>query len=148
MIDYWTGRAFKQDYKSEEDVYSLTGDRVEVYCTYLTKDEEATIDEMRSKYEEVVNKLAEYEVKELIAEKEAVFADENCDCIRESEEFKALVDDSAKYSVDEIKAKCKDMLFEYAKTKGAFASTTQKRQVRVGAQKEETYSPYGSLFSK
>ena len=148
MIDYWTGRAFKQYYKSEEDVYSLTGDRVEVYCTYLTKDEEATIDEMRSKYEEVVNKLAEYEVKELIAEKEAVFADENCDCIRESEEFKALVDNSAKYSVDEIKAKCKDMLFEYAKTKGTFASTTQKRQVRVGAQKEETYSPYGSLFSK
>ena len=148
MIDYWTGRAFKQSYKSEEDIYSLTGDRVEVYCTYLTKEEESAIDDMRSKYEAAVTKLAEYEEKEMNAQKEAVFANEDCDCIRESEEFKNLVENSAKYSVDEIKAKCKDMLFEYAKTKGTFAATTQKRQVRVGAQKGNEYSPYGSLFSE
>lgn len=148
MIDYWTGRAFKQEFKSENDVYSLTGDRVEVYCTYLTKEEEAAIDDMRSKYEEAISKLNEYEEKEMNAQKEAIFADEDCDCIRESEEFKALVGNSDKYSIDEIKAKCKDMLFEYAKTKGTFAATTQRRQVRVGAQKENEYSPYGSLFSE
>ena len=150
MVDYWTGRAFKQDYKSENDVYSHVGDRVEVYCTYLTKEEEAAIDDMRSKYEEAVSKLEEYQEKETSALKEAVFEDEDCDCIRETEEFKALVESAANYSVDELKSKCKDMLFEYAKTKGTFASesSTQKRRVRVGAQQEKEYTPYGSLFSE
>ena len=32
MCDYWSGRYYKQSYTDENDVYTLTGDRVEVYA--------------------------------------------------------------------------------------------------------------------
>ena len=49
MLDLWTGKAFKQNYKVRSGSYSLTGDRVEVYARYVTKEEETALDEMRSK---------------------------------------------------------------------------------------------------
>ena len=50
MCDYWSGRYYKQSYTSENDNYSLTGDRVEVYAEFVTSDEQKELDAMRSNY--------------------------------------------------------------------------------------------------
>lgn len=149
MIDYWTGRAFKQNYKSEEDIYSLTGDRVEVYCTYLTKEEEAAIDDMRSKYEDISSRLRSYEEKEASEQKNSIFIHEDYDCIRESEAFVDLTNNAENYSVEEIQNKCDALLLAYVKANKVFAveSKQPKRNINIGVKKEETYSPYGTLFS-
>lgn len=148
MIDYWSGRAFKQSYKSEENIFTLTGDRVEVYCTYLTKEEEAAIDEMRSNYDVISNQLKDYQEKEAVAAKETIFESEDYNCIRESKDFTTLVEKSADYSVDEIQKECDALLLAYVKANNkAFAveSKPQKR-VNIGAKKEDEYKPYGTLF--
>lgn len=149
MIDYWTGRAFKQSYKSEEDIFSLTGDRVEVYCTYLTREEENAIDEMRSNYEAVTEQLKEFQNKEAAAEKEAIFVSEDYDCIRESESFTQLVEKAEEYSVEEIQKECDALLLAYVKeNKKTFAVETKpQKKIRIGAIKEPEYKPYGTLFN-
>lgn len=145
MIDYWTGRAFKQDYKTENDIFSLTGDRVEVYCSYLTKEEEAAIDDMRANYEDISSKLKEYQTKEANTLKENIFNDENYDVIREGKEFSELISNADKYTVEEFQAECDKLLLEYGKSNKVFSAVKGKR-ISVGAKKEESYSPYGSLF--
>lgn len=148
MIDYWSGKAFKQNYKSEEDNFTLTGDRVEVYCTYLTKEEEAMIDDMRSNYDSIKAQLKDYQDKEAASEKEVIFNSEDYDCINDSEEFKALVENASEYTVKEVQEKCDALLLAYAKTNKLFATENKsKRRVNIGAKKEEENKPYGTLFN-
>ncbi len=154
MIDYWTGKAFKQNYTEESDTFSLQGDRVEVYCTYLTRDEQSAIDEMRSNYSALEEKLSTYEEKissyekaEADAAKEAILNSEDYECICESEDFEALKGEAENFSVSEIQEKCDALLLAYAKANKVFSHESSKKKVNIGAQKEESYSPYGSLFA-
>ncbi len=149
MIDYWTDTAYKQGYKVEDDNYSLTGDRVQVYATYLTKEEVDEVEQKRKDYANITVKLEEYQKKEADTQKEAIFNSEDFECIKESEDFVALVNEADKYSVEEIQEKCDALLLNYVKTNKTFsAETKKKKRVNIGAKKEETYSPYGTLFSQ
>ena len=68
MVDWFNGRAYKQSYKVRKDQYQLTGDRIPVYMQYLTQDEIDKIDDMRSNYAIISDKLQKYEAE---PEKEA-----------------------------------------------------------------------------
>lgn len=151
MVDYWTGKAYKQSYKVRSDVYSLTGDRVEVYSRYLTKEEENALDEMRSKFSEMETKLGEYQEKEENTLKDNLIKSNDYSLIKESDEFKSIVENLKDYSIDELTKKCDELLLKYAK-RNTFSfsenKTEKRRNIRTGAQKEETYSPYGTLFQE
>lgn len=155
MIDYYSGKAYKQNYKKRNDVYSLTGDRVEVFARYLTREEEQTIDDMRNKYSAAEEKLNKYIAKENAEMKEVILESEDYEAIRESEEFTEFAEDvraegnEAKYSVEDVQKKCDDMLLSYAKSKAKFSAgekKTAKKYIRTNAEKEEGYKPYGHLF--
>ena len=149
MIDYWTGKAFKQSYKVEDDNFNLTGDREAVYANYLTRAEETALDEMRANYSSIESKLQEYESKELESKKASIIADEAYDAVRESEEFTELSNNLDKYSVEEVESKCDEMLKQFVRENKNFSMNDEKKKkVRVGAKKEETYSPYGKLFAE
>ena len=147
MIDYWSGKAYKQNYNVENDSYSLNGDREEVYANYLTKSEEQAIDDLRANYAEATKKLEAYASQEEEAKKQAIIEDEAYSCIRESEEFATLVDKIADYSSTELESACDSLLKKFTRENKNFSMGSQKK-IRVGAKKEENYSPYGSLFSK
>lgn len=151
MVDYWTGKAYKQSYEVRSDVYSLTGDRVEVYSRYLTKEEENALDEMRSKFSEIESKLGEYQEKEENTLKDNLIKSNDYSLIKESDEFKSIVENLKDYSLDELTKKCDELLLKYAK-RNTFSfsenKTEKRRNIRTGAQKEETYSPYGTLFQE
>ena len=147
MIDYWSGKAYKQNYNVENDSYSLNGDREEVYANYLTKSEEQAIDDLRANYAEATKKLEAYATQEEEARKQVIIGDEAYSCIRESEEFTALVDKIADYSSAELESACDSLLKKFTRENKNFSMGSQKK-IRVGAKKEEDYSPYGSLFSK
>lgn len=147
MIDYWSDKAYKQNYNVENDSYSLNGDREEVYANYLTKSEEQAIDDLRANYAEVTKKLEAYASQEEEAKKQAIIEDEAYSCICESEEFTALVDKIADYSSTELESACDSLLKKFTRENKNFSMGSQKK-IRVGAKKEENYSPYGSLFSK
>lgn len=149
MIDCWNGRAYKQNYKSRNGVYSLTGDRVEVYARYLTKEEDAALDEMRTKYSDIESKLQTYVDAENAEKKKTILESEDYELVRDSDMFKALVEDSENMSVEEVSEKADEILLSYVKSNNKFSHKSQvkvNKFVNIGAKKEENYSPYGSLF--
>ena len=155
MCDYWSGRYFKQSYTSENDNYSLVGDRIEVFAEFVTADEQSKLDDMRSNYSSIVEELNAYKSAEVYADKMTVFDDEAYADYLETDEFKALMSDESvnQYSKEELAEKADATLGKLVKKNKtfSFASTeTKKRVNRVAfnAEKEteDTYKPYGDLF--
>lgn len=151
MQDWYSGRAYKQSYKREEDNFALNGDRVEVHANWLTEEEENAIAELRSNYSSIEAELNSYKENELAAQKEAILADEAYAEFADTEEFKTLSKDASKYSVEELKDKCDLAFAKLVKAQGTFSAkqnTTTKPNTVVFAKHEETPSkkPYGDLF--
>lgn len=149
MIDCWTGKAFKQNYKVRSDVYSLTGDRVEVFSRYLTREEENALDDMRNKFSVMEEKLNQYQEKEEAILKNNLINSDDYSLIKESDDFKSIKENIKDYSLEELTKKCDELLLKYAKSNTVFnfsQGEKPKSKIRTGAKKEETYSPYGTLF--
>lgn len=149
MVDYWTGKAYKQNYKVRSDVYSLTGDRVEVFSRYLTREEENALDDMRSKFSVMEEKLNQYQEKEEAILKDNLINSDDYSLIKESDDFKSIKENIKDYSLEELTKKCDELLLKYAKSNAVFNFSREekpKSKIRTGAKKEETYSPYGTLF--
>lgn len=118
MKGWWTGKAYKQTYKVKKDVFTLTSDRVPVYPQYLTEDEMAKLDDMRSnysKFEEVESKLKKYEDE---PQKLEILNSNDYAGISEIAEFAELKEMKNHFdlTVDELKDKCDKMLLNAAKT--------------------------------
>lgn len=156
MCDYWSGRYFKQSYTSENDNYSLVGDRVEVFAEFVTADEQSKLDDMRSNYSSVVEELNTYKSAEVFADKMTVFDDKAYSEYLDTDEFKALMSEDSvnKYSKEELSEKADATLGKLVKKNKTFSfagETPQKKhvsRVAFNAEKEteDTYKPYGDLF--
>ena len=156
MCDYWSGRYFKQSYTSENDNYSLVGDRVEVFAEFVTADEQSKLDDMRSNYSSIVEELNTYKSAEVYADKMTVFDDEAYSEYLDTDEFKALMSEDSvnKYSKEELSEKADATLGKLVKKNKTFSfagETPQKKhvsRVAFNAEKEteDTYKPYGDLF--
>ena len=156
MCDYWSGRYFKQSYTSENDNYSLVGDRIEVFAEFVTADEQSKLDDMRSNYSSVVEELNTYKSAEVFADKMTVFDDEAYSEYLDTDEFKALMSEDSvnKYSKEELSEKADATLGKLVKKNKTFSfagKTPQKKhvsRVAFNAEKEteDTYKPYGDLF--
>jgi len=148
MIDYWTGRAYRQSYKKRKDVYSLTGDRVPVKSCWLTADEEKAIDDMRSNYTAISETLAKYEAEP--AKMEIINSDSYVK-IAETKEFAELRDNHFDLSVEEVTVKADEILLAYAKGGNlSFSGNPEKKSVGMTKLPIQTkkQNRYGSLFSK
>lgn len=137
MQDWWNGRYYKQSYSEEDDTYSLTGDRVEVYVEFVTADEQKDLEEMRSNYSSIVEKLEKYEEAEIIADKATVFEDEAYSDFIDTDEFKNLMTKEIlkKFSKEELKEKADAAYGRLMKAKKNFAEDTK---VKVETKKKKT----------
>ena len=150
MIDFWTGKAYRQSYKKRKDVYSLTGDRIPVRSCWLSADEEKAIDDMRSNYSAISEKLAKYEAEPAKME---VINSESYAKIAETKEFAELRDNHFDLTVEEVSAKADEILLAYAKGNSLnFSVEPEKKTVGMTKLPIQTdtnkKSRYGSLFSK
>ena len=157
MHGYWSGKHYRQSFKTKKDIYQLVGDRVEVFAQYLTNDEIATLDNMRGNYSVIEEKLAQAEdtVAKYEAEPEKVelLHSEAYSQIADSEEFKKLMEKDVYFdmSVEELTAKADALLLDFAKNnKLEFSAHPEKKQFSLqhtitGKKKP---SRYGNLFSK
>lgn len=149
MIGMWSGKAFKQNYKVRNDVYSLVGDRVPVRASWLTADEEAELDRMRSNYSSVVDKLAKYESE---PQKMDILNSDDYSQVANSNEFIALkdVDKHFDMTIDEVRSAADSILLSYAKgNKIDFAENEKKRDggLKLFASKDKKKpGRYGNLF--
>lgn len=160
MYDYWTCIAYKQTYSQDGDNFSLTGDRVEVYATYLTKEELDEVEAMRSNYESLVEYKENAEFAKLHTQREEILNAEKYNDLRDTDEFKTLVENMDQYSLIDLEKEAKvifaDFITSNAGTFSAHTSETKSKKkfnggmtFGVGSEKPEAdneNSPYGDYF--
>ena len=156
MSDYWNGKYYRQSFNRDGDNFSLVGDRVAVHSVWVTDEEDASLNEMRSNYSSVVDELNTYKSAEVFADKMTVFDDEAYSEYLDTDEFKALMSEDSvnKYSKEELSEKADATLGKLVKKNKTFSfagETPQKKhvsRVAFNAEKEteDTYKPYGDLF--
>ena len=123
MCGLFSGKCYRQSYKARNEVYSLTGDRVPVKQVFVTADEEAELDRMRSNYAEISEKLQKYESE---PEKMEILNSTDYANIADQADFADLKKQENHFdlSIDELKNKADEMLLQYAKSgKLNFAAT-------------------------
>lgn len=150
------GKFYKQGYAIDGENVSLEGERTELFQMLLTESEKLAVDKLRGDYADLEAKYNElktfkdnYDAAEQKAAKDTIFADEAYESIRESDEFKTLMSDAEKYSVEDIQNKC-DLLFAASIKKTQFAAKDNKAH-SLGfnfSKKEDKKSAYGNLFDK
>lgn len=156
MSDYWNGKYYRQSFNRDGDNFSLVGDRVAVHSVWVTDEEDASLNEMRSNYSSIVEELNTYKSAEVFADKMTVFDDEAYAEYLDTDEFKALMSEDSvnKYSKEELSEKADATLGKLVKKNKTFSfagEIPQKKhvsRVAFNAEKEteDTYKPYGDLF--
>lgn len=153
MISYWTGKAYRQSYKERKGVYSLQGDRISVHAIYVTDDEEAELDRIKSNYSAIENELLTYKIAEEDANKEALMASDDYSSISSTDEYSKI--DIKDFTFAELKDELDGILLNYAKA-GKLNFTkeekdekkTQFKPLPFNEKKTKKKGRYGSLFSK
>lgn len=147
MIDWYSNKAYRQSYKVRKDVYSLTGERVEVFARWLTTDEIGKLDEMKASYAEISDKLAKYESE---PEKMEILNSEDYSLIADNEEFVELKEEANHFdlTVEEVSAKADEILTNAAKAhKFSFSAPDSKTNtVKPLPPTNKKVKRYGSLF--
>lgn len=140
---------FKQNYSKDGDNIAFSGDPVEVFTEFVTESEKTALDMIRSQYEELKAFKDQYDAAQTKAQKDEILESAEYAEIKDSEEFKALVADAEKYSVDDLKVKA-DLIFAAAmKKKFSFETNPAKKPKSVGINfnaKVGKKSTYGNLF--
>lgn len=152
IYENWAeGKYYRQKYIKTDDIIELDGDPVEVFSEWLSKDEKAALDALKAEYATLKSFKDNYDAAELQAAKDAVLESAEYAEIKDSDEFKALVIDAEKYSVDELKVKA-DLLFAASmKQKFNFEVNKPEKKHAVGinfnAKPNKKKQAYGGLFA-
>lgn len=152
MHDYWNNKHYRQSYAVKKGVYSLKGDRVEVFAQYLTADQIAKLDSMKADYASITEKLAKYESE---PEKMEILNSDDYANIAETAEFVELKKEENHFdmAVEDVRAKADELLLAYAKgnkidfaEKGETKKTVGMKQ--FGQKSNKKPGRYGNLFKK
>jgi hypothetical protein len=115
MSGLFSGRSYKQGYKVRNEVYSLVGDRISVKPVFVTADEEAELDRMRSNYSAISEKLQKYESE---PQKMEILNSSDYANIADQADFAELKKQENHFdlTIDEVKDRADSMLLQYAKS--------------------------------
>lgn len=150
MHGFFSGKSYRQKYATKKDVYSLQGDRVEVFATYLTRDEQAQLENMKSSYSEIETELNKFKAE---PEKMEILNSEDYSSIAGSDEFVEFKKQDAHFdmTVDEVRAKADEMLLNAAKHGNVEFAKVEPKTVEmkkiIPASKKRS-GRYGNLFNK
>lgn len=154
MEDWFSGRFFKQDYSEVDGVFSLVGERVEVFAEFVTEDELNSLNEMRNNYSSILDELNKYKYAEEYADKMTVFDDESYSDYLDTDEFKAIMEKEFvdKYSKEELSEKADATLGKLVKASKKFSYSTKPVEKKVSSIRISDIDtvvekkPYGNLF--
>lgn len=155
VYESWNGgKIFGQKYTKENDNVAFDGDRYELFREYITADEKAQLDDMRSNYSSIVEELNTYKSAEVYADKMTVFDDDAYADYLETDEFKALMSDEFvnQYSKEELAEKSDATLGKLVKKNRAFSysENNEKKSNKVNfnlkPDVQKKSKAYGTLF--
>ena len=159
MQDWWNNKIYKQNYSVDGEDVSLDGDRVEVFEILVTKEEKEALDALKENYSALEGKYNElkefkdnYDATQLHSQREAVLNAEEYSVLKDNEDFKALISEMDKFSVEELRVKADLMFAAHIKTLGEFSAKKEEKSTikSVGFnfnKKETKKKPYGNLFA-
>jgi len=147
--DYSEYKFYRQGYSKDGDEIAFSGEPVEVFNEWLSKDEKDALDTLKADYVALKEFKENFESDQLKAQKDEVLAREEYAELSETDEFKELVSNMDKYSVEELEVKC-DLLFA-ARAKANFAVNNKSSKpvaMKFSVQTVDKISekPYGNLF--
>lgn len=130
MYGICSGKNYRQEYKLEDNTYSLVGERVEIFARYLTQEEIDELDAIKGKFELAEQELNKYKAAEAYADKMTVFEDENYAQFLDSEEFKSLMSKEVvdSLSKEELLNKAEITFAKLVKANGSFAKQENKEE--------------------
>lgn len=119
MHGYFRGKNYRQNYKVRNNEYQLVGDRVEIFCKWMTEDEINQFENMKANYAALEQYKADKETEISHNEKMSLLA--NYSSIEETDEYKALVQNIDTYSNDEVVEKADAIIGKYARMGKTFS---------------------------
>lgn len=143
---------YRQSYKVKNDVFSLVGDRIPVYCLWVTEDEKKELENLKSSYSAIESELNEYKENELHSQREAVFATDDYSVLADDVDFIALKDSMDDYTPEELSEKAdliyaKFMKSNYSKiSAGQSAKKTTVFMSSGSDADDKKRKPYGGIF--
>ena len=151
--DYMEDKFYRQDYSKDGDNVALGENKIEVFNEWLSKDERDALETLKADYAALKSFKENYEVAELKAKKDAIFAREEYAVLADNEAFKKLVKEAEKYSVDEIESAVKYVFADHIINTGTFSvkNDGESKATSIGFNfkaEPETTGPYGDLFNK
>lgn len=152
MAGYFSGRAYKQNYKEENDEYSLVGDRVEVYVQYLTKEEMDALENMKKEYASLSQYKADIENAQLNSARNDLLNDEKFNLIKDTEEYKNLAENASNYSLEDLEKNLKLIVADNVLGNtnfSAFSKQKNGRMFTIPSKSSNTVtSTYGGIFEE
>lgn len=143
-----TSHLFKQSYTKNNDVIEFSGERIHLNAEYLTDNELAELNAIRSNYAEISEKLAKYEAEPQKVEK---IQSEEYSMIRDTEEFKKIESDHFDLSVEQIAEELDKIVLSYAKAGKVNFAKNEEPKATVGRKvfgfgSTGKSKPYGGLI--
>ena len=159
MQNWYDGKLYKQGYSIDGENVALEGERQEMFELIVSESEKLAIEKMREDYSALETKYNElkafkdnYDAVQIKAQKDAIFAEPEYECLVDDKAFNALKEEAENYSVEEISMKIDLIFAAHVKSVGAFSVKTEENKPKtMGVNftaKETKKKPYGSLFDK
>lgn len=145
---------YKQKYSVIDDEVEFVGVSEEVFPSFLTKAEKDALELMQARYSSMETELSNYKLAEINAQKMMkVVNNSDYSDIKHTEDFKSLVNDMGKYSVDELVDKADILLAKHFKLnkKNNEEPATDTSSVLMFSSfadnSNENNAPYGGIFN-
>ena len=143
-------KIYRQGYTVDGDNVSLADERTELFKEYLTANEKTALENMRNNYANLQQKVKDFEQEKDKEAKEKIFAEEDYLILSDDPDFKALVENSKDFSVDEVRVKADLIFAAHVKKQGQVSKKPEAKQTKVPVNfdytKDDEYKPYGTLF--
>lgn len=159
IFENWDGdKLYKQGYSLDGDNVAFAGERIQMFKMILTESEKLAVEQLRENYaalEEQYNELKtfkeQYDAAQLKAQKDEILGKEEYSILAENEDFKVLVADAEKFSVDEVASKAKAIFADHIIATGEFSAKKSENKpsamhFSVNSVDEGNKKPYGNLF--
>ena len=148
--DYMEGKCYRQRYSKDGDNVEFSGDPVEVFSEWLSKEEKDALDALKAEYAALKSFKEQYDAAEMKAAKDAVLSKKSYEKLSGVEAFEELKANAENLSVDEVVAQAKMIYADFMEQNEAPEAEANKAtalQFNFN-KKENKKSPYGNLFNK
>ena len=139
-----TGSFYGQKYQSENDEVSFDGDKYPVFLEFLTEDEVSSLNKLRTENMSLKESLNKFQKEADDKSKDSILSDVSYQKYLSEPEFKQLVKDKDKYSVEEFNIQA-EVAFAKCVKRFSFAHSST-RKVIFSAEDKGKKKPYGNIF--